>query len=660
MGTSASQLSRTESRPIEQRLSLRKRVSLPTPIELLPGKEMWLLDLGEGGLSVTGSLRLDQGTTASARFKLPETDSVIDAAGVVAWSDDSGRTGVRFTRVEPDSTVALRRWLKNGALISAEHFVMNNPPDAELANRISCLSEIADLQSAISAAELDCEAALNLIVRRMMELTRATGGAIALRDGDDVVCRASSGNAPDVGVRLSPTSLSGECFQTGSIVMLEDSEVDPRVNPELYRQLNFRSLLVLPIMSGREIIGIAEVLSPEARNFAGGDILVLSFMADLITTVALPRIQPDRNAVPEPFHPPIFDEFRSPEETDVAPLHLNLGPPEDSAILMSAADVPEIVPEVEAGAVQLPAVSHTPAQAISSVPFEVEEISAAIPAASKYAIPAVAAIPVATPARRLAYPRSRPAEAVEFEPRTSISRFMPLAVTCVVLLAMASLLAGYYFSRSSTTAKPAANTPVSKPATATTAAPASTVSVPTEIAAAVPPVAHPQTKPGTTKPELQAKASASTTNLSAKELQVTHGASHRPVAPTDNQVPEAPVINPLASSNTAALPASLIPEKTAPPQLQAPLPIGVTEGKLLRKVLPQYPQMARSANVSGDVVLSAKIGTDGVLHNIKIVSGNPLLREAAIDAARQWRYSPYKLGGKPVETDTRITITFHR
>lgn len=656
MGTSASQLSRTESRPIEQRLSLRKRVSLPTPIELLPGKEMWLLDLGEGGLRVTGSSRLDQGTTASARFKLPETDSVIDAAGVVAWSDDSGRTGVRFTRVEPDSTVALRRWLKNGALISAEHFVMNNPPDAELANRISCLSEIADLQSAISAAELDCEAALNLIVRRMMELTRATGGAIALRDGDDVVCRASSGNAPDVGVRLSPTSLSGECFQTGSIVMLEDSEVDPRVNPELCRQLNFRSLLVLPIPSGREIIGIAEVLSPEARNFAGGDILVLSFMADLIATVAQPRIQPDRNSVPEPFHPPIFDEFRSPEETDVAPLHLNLRPPEDSAILLSGADVPEIVPEVEAAAVQLPAVAHAPAQAISPVPFEVEEISAATPAASRYVTPAVAAVSVATSARRLAEPRSRPAEAVELEPGTSISRFLPLAVTCVVLLAMASLLAGYYFSRSSTTAKPAANAPVSKPATATTAAPASTVSVPTTIVAAVPPVARPQTKPATTKTELQAKA----TDLSTKELQVTHGASHRPLAATDNQVPEAPVIDPLASSKTAALPASLIPEKTAPPQLQAPPAIGVTEGKLLKKVLPQYPQMARSANVSGDVVLSAKIGTDGVLHNIKVVSGNPLLREAAIGAARQWRYLPYKLGGTPVETDTRITITFHR
>jgi protein TonB len=68
--------------------------------------------------------------------------------------------------------------------------------------------------------------------------------------------------------------------------------------------------------------------------------------------------------------------------------------------------------------------------------------------------------------------------------------------------------------------------------------------------------------------------------------------------------------------------------------------------------------MARRAGVGGDVVLSAMIGVDGKLKNIRVVSGSPLLREAAISAAKQWRYSPYLLGGKPVETDTHITISF--
>ena len=86
----------------------------------------------------------------------------------------------------------------------------------------------------------------------------------------------------------------------------------------------------------------------------------------------------------------------------------------------------------------------------------------------------------------------------------------------------------------------------------------------------------------------------------------------------------------------------------------------MTGGKLLRKVLPRYPEMARRAGVTGDVVLTATITVDGSLRDIKVISGSPLLREEAIAAAKQWRYSPYLLGGKPVQTETRITMNFNR
>jgi protein TonB len=101
--------------------------------------------------------------------------------------------------------------------------------------------------------------------------------------------------------------------------------------------------------------------------------------------------------------------------------------------------------------------------------------------------------------------------------------------------------------------------------------------------------------------------------------------------------------------------------KTAAPKLQAAVPSqGVVEGKLIKKVVPRYPDMARAAGISGDVILSARIGVDGALHDLKVVTGSPLLRAAAIDAAREWRYSPYTLGGRPVEADTRITISFRK
>ena len=54
------------------------------------------------------------------------------------------------------------------------------------------------------------------------------------------------------------------------------------------------------------------------------------------------------------------------------------------------------------------------------------------------------------------------------------------------------------------------------------------------------------------------------------------------------------------------------------------------------------------------------ITVDGSLRDIKVISGSPLLREEALAAAKQWRYSPYLLGGKPVQTETRITMNFNR
>ena len=97
---------------VEQRLFVRKKVDTPLPIELVPGKEVWLHDLGEGGLSVSGSSRVELGTPTFLTFHFPDSNSMIEAAGVVEWCHSSGRLGVRFTRIKPDSTAALKRWLQ--------------------------------------------------------------------------------------------------------------------------------------------------------------------------------------------------------------------------------------------------------------------------------------------------------------------------------------------------------------------------------------------------------------------------------------------------------------------------------------------------------------------------------------------------------------------
>jgi protein TonB len=101
---------------------------------------------------------------------------------------------------------------------------------------------------------------------------------------------------------------------------------------------------------------------------------------------------------------------------------------------------------------------------------------------------------------------------------------------------------------------------------------------------------------------------------------------------------------------------------TAAPKLAAPQRVrvsqGVSEGLLVNKVTPPYPPMAKMARVQGAVVLQAVISKRGSIENLRVVSGHPMLVQAALDAVKQWRYRPYLLNGEPVEVETQITVNF--
>jgi protein TonB len=73
---------------------------------------------------------------------------------------------------------------------------------------------------------------------------------------------------------------------------------------------------------------------------------------------------------------------------------------------------------------------------------------------------------------------------------------------------------------------------------------------------------------------------------------------------------------------------------------------------------PIYPPLARQSRVEGSVVLHAVINKDGEVSELQVLSGHPLLVKAALDAVRQWRYSPTLLSGQAVEVETTITVTF--
>ncbi|MGB8541710.1 MAG: TonB family protein [Candidatus Acidiferrales bacterium] len=102
-----------------------------------------------------------------------------------------------------------------------------------------------------------------------------------------------------------------------------------------------------------------------------------------------------------------------------------------------------------------------------------------------------------------------------------------------------------------------------------------------------------------------------------------------------------------------------IPEPPKP-KAEQPRPIseGVMEAALLNKVQPQYPAAARLMHIAGTVRLQAIIGKDGRVRGVQVLSGHPLLVQAALAAVREWRYRPTELNHEIVEVETEITVNF--
>jgi periplasmic protein TonB len=127
-----------------------------------------------------------------------------------------------------------------------------------------------------------------------------------------------------------------------------------------------------------------------------------------------------------------------------------------------------------------------------------------------------------------------------------------------------------------------------------------------------------------------------------------------------------PTANPLPNILTSTIAA--IPRPPDPPRPVANAPAAepirtrlggvVLAGKLISRVDPVYPTMAKNMRIQGVVELMAVVGVDGRVRELKLISGSPLLAPAALEAVRQWLYRPTYLNGDPVEVTAPITVTF--
>ena len=252
-----------------------------------------IVDISEDGVAIQCHSPLDLDRQVNLCLDLADCAEHIYTTGQVVWSNPSGRAGLHFSELPPESLSRLREWLfvnvmagvANGETEIAPLPVLR-PEVAPRPNFTDTLAAVSAVQRQVEALGPDLAGALQLIAERAESLVRASGAAIALADADPefMVCRASSGSdAPPVGARLQVGSgFSGECVKTGMPLRCDDSDLDLRVDRDSCRALGIRSILAVPVRVGEKSIGIVEVFSALPNAFSDSDEGALQRLAETV------------------------------------------------------------------------------------------------------------------------------------------------------------------------------------------------------------------------------------------------------------------------------------------------------------------------------------------------------------------------------------------
>jgi TPR repeat protein len=252
-----------------------------------------IVDISEEGMSIQCMSPLDAEKPVNLCLDLADCADHIYTTGQIVWSNESGRTGVRFSDLPDASLSRLREWLFVNVMAGVANgeaevagFVGSREAAPPRASYTDALAAVTAVQRQVEALGSDLAAALRLIAERAQVLVHATGAAIALaeKDPEFMVCRSTSGkDAPPVGARLQVGSgFSGECVKTGMLLRCDDAEVDARVDAESCRQLGLRSILAAPVRVNEKSIGLIEAFSDQPNAFSEVDGRVLQRLASTV------------------------------------------------------------------------------------------------------------------------------------------------------------------------------------------------------------------------------------------------------------------------------------------------------------------------------------------------------------------------------------------
>lgn len=288
------------------------------------GPELKLVDISEDGLCLQGQLSAETGRVLDLSLHLTEGRLPMHTKGEVAWRNSLGHTGIRFLQMREGTLRRLKEWIflnllgsaegtssgSTDALIAVDHShvkaskadlvaheeAFSFPPD-----HTSLLAALSAVKRELQMIGADWDTALPLVARRAMTFTGASGAAIALSDGRQMVCHATAGpDAPGVGARIrSDYGFSGECLRSREPICCDDAERDPRVDPEVCRVLGIRSIAGTAIVMDGAILGLIEVLSPKSYAFGPEACLVLKHLSEAIP-IAIKRSGRSIQSLPHP------------------------------------------------------------------------------------------------------------------------------------------------------------------------------------------------------------------------------------------------------------------------------------------------------------------------------------------------------------------------
>jgi transcriptional regulator with GAF, ATPase, and Fis domain len=162
------------------------------------------------------------------------------------------------------------------------------------------VAPLDDRTAPAETARRDLDAALQLLAERAQYLTGASGSSIALCEDDEMVCRASTGRMiPEVGAEIETDSgLIAESIRTRQIVHCENADRDSRANRESCEELGVKSVMVMPLLSEQEVVGVFELVADRVSAFEERDVAALTRITEIILT-AVEHAEAAQRVLPE-------------------------------------------------------------------------------------------------------------------------------------------------------------------------------------------------------------------------------------------------------------------------------------------------------------------------------------------------------------------------